>query len=190
MENKNKAYAINLTIGAIENLKAMFFDGPLDDGCVPSKQGRDELVKFGLVSRIQGMNYLTERGMLMAIDAGLPAKKHRLGQEQRIAADGFTALQNSMDVYGIRSSFCNATKHQSEKEGTNGFGTQTSSDTDACASVASQNTKAAAAEIHDLDTKAPSFEFDREVREQTQSLRQIAGTLHTFLEVVSKSLAG
>jgi hypothetical protein len=44
----------------------MFFDGPIWDGNLISKTGRDNLVKSGAVDRSHGYNFLTMLGMELA----------------------------------------------------------------------------------------------------------------------------
>lgn len=46
-----------------EVLKGLFILGPLWDGNVPSKSGRDELVRMGLVEHRNGWAFLTAAGV-------------------------------------------------------------------------------------------------------------------------------
>ncbi|WP_407112933.1 hypothetical protein [Bradyrhizobium sp. LMG 9283] len=57
----------SLSGGAINTLRAAFKAGPLDDGDVPSKAGRDELVSLGLMVKViikgdWGYNACTYKG--------------------------------------------------------------------------------------------------------------------------------
>lgn len=52
-----------------EVLGALFVRGPLDDGDVPSKSGRNGLVARGLAFACEGWNALTEAGLRLALKA-------------------------------------------------------------------------------------------------------------------------
>jgi hypothetical protein len=59
--------AQDLSCVAASTLVACFSDGPLSDGDIPSKAGRDELVRLGLVSAVivkghEGYNACTQKG--------------------------------------------------------------------------------------------------------------------------------
>ncbi len=68
--------AVSLSSAAVETLRAAFKDGPLFDGDVPSKCGRDELLEHGLVAMVineggWGFNACTYKGAwaMKVIDA-------------------------------------------------------------------------------------------------------------------------
>lgn len=69
-----------LTGAEIDTLWSLFYNGPCQDGDVPSKQARDELCKAGLAFRYEGWQSLTEQGVAKAIQLGLDRKKERQGQ--------------------------------------------------------------------------------------------------------------
>jgi hypothetical protein len=61
------ATAEELSIAAVDTLTACYFNGPLFDGDVPSKSGRDSLLEDGLVAKVvvkgeQGYNACTQKG--------------------------------------------------------------------------------------------------------------------------------
>jgi hypothetical protein len=58
-----------LTGGAVDTYAALFKMGPLRDGVIPSKTGRDQLVSEGLADRHEGWNWLTSAGVIAAVDA-------------------------------------------------------------------------------------------------------------------------
>ena len=60
---------------AWDTLWAMFKRGPLHDGDMPSKTGRDWLVEQGFAERGDGYNWLTRSGVLLALELGMGAKK-------------------------------------------------------------------------------------------------------------------
>jgi hypothetical protein len=76
-EPNPKPFAIELSPSAIAVLRGLFIEGPLWDGDVPSKSGRDELVNFGLAVRHNGWQQLTKRGLEMAISAKVDREKER-----------------------------------------------------------------------------------------------------------------
>ena len=53
---------------AIEVLGQLFVQGPVWDGNLVSKTGRDILVERGLASREEGWNFLTNAGVRLATD--------------------------------------------------------------------------------------------------------------------------
>lgn len=56
-----------LTYHGLESLKCLFVHGPTHDGSVPSKAGRDELVKAGYADRLEGFNFLTREGVAVCV---------------------------------------------------------------------------------------------------------------------------
>ena len=58
-----------LSGAAKDTMNALFIRGPLWDGDVPSKSGRDELLKLGIIFRTEGWQSLTEWGVTVAIEA-------------------------------------------------------------------------------------------------------------------------
>jgi len=54
--------------GAVtEVMRALWMSGPVWDGNLPSKAGRDDLVRLGYAARTGGFNFLTTAGVDMAI---------------------------------------------------------------------------------------------------------------------------
>lgn len=51
-------------------LRQLFCVGPICDGFLASKSGRDELVNAGLAQRGQGWQWLTEDGVMAAVEFG------------------------------------------------------------------------------------------------------------------------
>jgi hypothetical protein len=94
--NRNP-FAIDLSGSAIEVLHGLFIEGPLWDGDLPSKSGRDELVTFGLVTRLNGWQQLTKNGLDMALAAGLDRKKERHYRQRRKAIDLLAAVDGVMN---------------------------------------------------------------------------------------------
>ena len=64
-----------LTSAALEVRRGLFFHGPTWDGDVPSKVGRDQLVRLGLAERYEGYQWLTRDGVEGAINDGLAQAK-------------------------------------------------------------------------------------------------------------------
>jgi hypothetical protein len=56
---------------AREVLRCLFLKGPTWDGNVPSKNGRDELVRLGYVERWNGWQWLTLAGIKFAVEVML-----------------------------------------------------------------------------------------------------------------------
>lgn len=69
---------MELSSAAIDVLGQMFIFGPIWDGNVVSKSGRDELVANGLAFRYEGWQALTSFGLKMALEH--PAK-NRIDQK-------------------------------------------------------------------------------------------------------------
>jgi hypothetical protein len=90
-------FVIDLSGSAIEVLKGLFVEGPLWDGDVPSKNGRDELVTFGLVTRLNGWQQLTKKGLGMALAAGLDRKKERHYRLRHKALNLLNAVDSVMN---------------------------------------------------------------------------------------------
>lgn len=74
--------ASGLSNSAIGTLRVIFNRGPLDDGDVPSKEGRDELLDHDLVAKVinkgeWGFNACTHKGawVLKVIDAATKEPK-------------------------------------------------------------------------------------------------------------------
>jgi hypothetical protein len=75
---------VALSSSAADVLRCLFFHGPTWDGNVPSKQGRDELVRMGLAQRGSGWQWLTGPGMDAAFGAGIHREKEqRESREQK-----------------------------------------------------------------------------------------------------------
>lgn len=58
-----------LTGGELDVLRALFMTGPLWDGNVPSKTGRNSLVEKGLADRVDGFTFLTRKGVVLMVPA-------------------------------------------------------------------------------------------------------------------------
>ena len=71
-----------LTGAQIDTLWTLFFNGPTQDGDVPSKQGRDDLCDANLAFRYEGWQSLTKEGVAKAIELGLDRKKERIEQNR------------------------------------------------------------------------------------------------------------
>lgn len=57
-----------------EVLMQLFVFGPTWDGNLVSKSERDDLIDSRLASRVEGWNYLTEKGVTTAVACGMLAK--------------------------------------------------------------------------------------------------------------------
>jgi hypothetical protein len=66
-----------------DTLLCLFLHGPTWDGDVPSKSGRDELVRFGLASRGDGYQWLTDAGARLCLRLGYAARKERHDRKRR-----------------------------------------------------------------------------------------------------------
>jgi hypothetical protein len=66
-----------------EVIRALFFHGPLFDGDIPSKSGRDVLVERKLVRRQNGWNALTDRGFDECVAMGMGDAKERWDNARR-----------------------------------------------------------------------------------------------------------
>lgn len=69
--------AETLTPAALETMWCMFAMGPTWDGDVPSKSGRDQLVRLGLAERYEGYQWLTREGVEAAVDAEFGLRKEK-----------------------------------------------------------------------------------------------------------------
>ena len=67
----------DLSGAEMETLWCLFFNGPTQDGDVPSKCGRDSLVENGWAFRYDGWQSLTEKGLAGAIRLDMDRKKER-----------------------------------------------------------------------------------------------------------------
>ena len=117
--NRNP-FAIDLSGAAIEVLHGLFFEGPMYDGDVPSKSGRDELVTFGLALRCNGWQQLTKKGLEMALIANLDRQKEKLYRQRRKAINLLHAVEPVMNPEDLcvaaRQSIEMAMKRQDDKE--------------------------------------------------------------------------
>jgi hypothetical protein len=66
-----------LSGAGIATLWCLFKHGPTFDGDVPSKSGRDQLVRLGLADRLEGYNFLTSEGVQVSLDRGLDREKEK-----------------------------------------------------------------------------------------------------------------
>lgn len=77
------AITINpLSGAALDTLWCLFAHGPTEDGDVPSKSGRDELVSRGLADRHCGWQWLTSDGAIASIDAGYGERKDNWARDR------------------------------------------------------------------------------------------------------------
>ena len=90
-------FVIDLSSSAIEVLHGLFIEGPLWDGDVPSKSGRDKLATFGLVTRLNGWQQLTKKGLDMALSAGLDRVKEPHYRQRRKAINLLSAVDSVMN---------------------------------------------------------------------------------------------
>ena len=71
-----KSIKVALSGSAADTLRCLFFHGPTWDGNVPSKSGRDELVRMGLAARGgNGWQWLTSIGMEACFANGIHNEK-------------------------------------------------------------------------------------------------------------------
>lgn len=78
-----KPVRIALNGAAADVLRCLFFHGPTWDGNVPSKSGRDELVRMGLAARGNGWQWLTSAGMEACFANGIHDEKDRYEANKR-----------------------------------------------------------------------------------------------------------
>lgn len=104
---------LTLPSNAADVLRCLFFHGPTWDGNVPSKSGRDELVRMGLAARDSGFQWLTNAGMTAAFAAGIhrekEARESREAKRRRILRTHVESL--ATEVLGInfaRADACEA----------------------------------------------------------------------------------
>lgn len=83
---------IKLESDALEVLKGLFIHGPLFDGDVPSKAGRNKLHELGLCTRYNGYQTLTHTGLIEALDRDFDRDKER---HQRTLREQREALSRS-----------------------------------------------------------------------------------------------
>jgi len=92
--------ASQLDAGQRDTLIASFNSGPLDDGCVPSKAGRDELLKSGLIAKTikcgeWGYNACTYKGAWVAKVLGV------LPDAMRTIPDGAARTSTGTTYFNI-----------------------------------------------------------------------------------------
>lgn len=73
-----------LSGAAEETLWCLFAIGPTEDGNLPSKSGRDDLVRIGFAEGGDGWNWITRSGIHRAIGMGFDRKKEKSQRERRI----------------------------------------------------------------------------------------------------------
>lgn len=72
---------------AREVMRCLFFHGPTEDGDIPSKTGRGELFKMGLVDCGHGLAWLTSKGVEFGVKSMcLDEEKERWARKRRSAA--------------------------------------------------------------------------------------------------------
>lgn len=74
---------VALPANAADDLRCLFFHGPTWDGNVPSKAGRDELVRMGLAARGNGWQWLTAAGVQACFDNGIHLEKEAREARER-----------------------------------------------------------------------------------------------------------
>jgi len=62
-------------------LWCLFMHGPTEDGDVPSKAGRSDLVDRGFAARHEGFNWLTDEGTRTCIEIGFGPRKYKRQRE-------------------------------------------------------------------------------------------------------------
>lgn len=70
-------FAVDLSGGARETMRCLFFHGPTGDGDIPSKMGRGELCGAGYAEHQSGFAFLTSAGLEAAIGLGLDREKEK-----------------------------------------------------------------------------------------------------------------
>lgn len=73
-----------LSGAATETLWCLFALGPTEDGNLPNKSGRDDLVDRALADRGDGWNWLTRDGVFLALGVGFDRKKEKAQRDRRI----------------------------------------------------------------------------------------------------------
>ncbi len=66
-----------MTGAEYDTLWCMFVNGPTWDGNLPSKSGRDSLVRDGLAFQFDGWQSLTEKGVRAGLALGMDRKKEQ-----------------------------------------------------------------------------------------------------------------
>lgn len=84
MTNRNIDQLRPLSGAATDVMYCLFLIGPTQDGNVPSKSGRDDLFRRGLIDRAEGWQWLTRSGVMLAIAMGLDREKERRQQNRKI----------------------------------------------------------------------------------------------------------
>ncbi len=72
-----------MSIYSDEVLWQLFLTGPVWDGDLASKTGRDELVDGGYVVRAKGWQTLTKEGMVLALERGFGRRKDSFARQRR-----------------------------------------------------------------------------------------------------------
>lgn len=72
-----------LSGAARDVMRCLFFHGPTLDGDMPSKTGRDELVRQEYAARWNGWQWLTEKGVRFAIESMLLEREKEKWQNER-----------------------------------------------------------------------------------------------------------
>lgn len=68
MADRKRSVVRLLTSDELCVMECLFMHGPTHDGSVPSKRGREGLVKRGLAERFEGFNFLTKDGVAICFD--------------------------------------------------------------------------------------------------------------------------
>lgn len=194
MENKNrstKGFNMQLSNAAVETLRALFMDGPLFDGDVPSKSGRDETERHGLSHRVEGFSCITPSGVRMALENGMGDQKWTKSRDNRVALEFYDKVRRLMSIAeGGGTINTEGGGYQGAQHGESVAGDKTK------ATVASENYRAAGSAMvghiyptDNSDTVKKPFSFERNVEVQTESLQSLAKTLGGFMEVMAKQFA-
>jgi hypothetical protein len=73
-----------LSGAAIDTMVCLFIAGPTQDGDFPSKSGRDELVERGFADKMSGHQWLTRKGITLALSLGFDRKKENILLKKRL----------------------------------------------------------------------------------------------------------
>jgi hypothetical protein len=90
--------AVTLSGFASDTLHQLFYFGPIADGDLASKTGRDELHRMGLATRRHGFSQLTEQGLEVALAHRLDLEKEKRQRNYAsFCTDGAVLRKNVQD---------------------------------------------------------------------------------------------
>ena len=90
--------AAELSGGARETLRCLFFHGPTWDGDIPSKVGRSQLVDAGYADHRDGFAYLTGAGIQAALGLDLDRAKEKWQRDRGAWQPIATAPKDGMRI--------------------------------------------------------------------------------------------